>query len=194
MVDEAAADDPFVICPFPDRDSYSERDDAAIDLRLGTWFVLPRQARMPVLKVSLESGAGPPEPKLPKLQYVPFGEDFYLHPGSFVLGVTLEWIRLPRDLAGYVIGKSSWGRRGLVIATAAGVHPRFSGCLTLELSNLGEIPIELKPGLPVCQLFLHSVDQFAPTDMAVSGTFIGSRRPRIGAIAMDSVTKRLARS
>jgi deoxycytidine triphosphate deaminase len=88
-----------------------------------------------------------------------------LHPGQFVLGETLEWIRLPKNLVAFVIGKSTWGRDGLIIATAIGVHPNFSGILTLEISNVGEIPIYLYPGLAIAQLFLAYVKlstRFAP--------------------------------
>src|SRR3546814_13637367 len=86
---------------------------------------------------------------------MPFGSNYVLHPGRFVLGVTLEWLRLPASLSGYVTGKSSLGRHGLVIETAAGIHPQFSGCLTLELATVGEVPLEIYPGMPICQIFLH---------------------------------------
>lgn len=56
------------------------------------------------------------------------------------------------------MGRSSWGREGLVIATATGVHPGYSGILTLELTNLGEIPLRLYPGIAIAQLFVHTVD------------------------------------
>ena len=81
-----------------------------------------------------------------------------LHPGQFVLGETLEWVHLPKDLVAFVIGKSTWGRDGLIIATAIGVHPYWSGILTLEISNVGEIPIYLYPGLAIAQLFIASVE------------------------------------
>ncbi len=120
----------------------------------------------------------------------PFGKEFILQPRGFVLGVTLEWVRLPSNLAGYVIGRSSWGRRGLIIATAAGVHPGFTGCLTLELSNVGEIPIAIKPGIPICQLFLHTTEQ---TDLVDKSVFVGLRRPTLGKIDLDDVAKKLAK-
>jgi dCTP deaminase len=120
---------------------------------------------------------------------VPFGKSFILHPKYFVLGVTLEWIRLPKDIAGYVIGKSSWGRLGLIIATAVGVHPGFAGCLTLELSNVGELPIELKPGMQICQLFLHTAHS---TSSAQSKSlFVGQRKPHLGEIKVDEDAKKL---
>ena len=134
---EEKVTDPLVITPSPELADLNTSGSASIDLRLGTWFVSLRQARMPCLEVDDPSlGA-----QFTKNHYVRFGDSYFLHPRSFVLGTTLEWIRLPRDLAAYVIGKSSWGRRGLIIATATGVHPGFKGCLTLELTNVGEIPI-----------------------------------------------------
>jgi len=80
-------------------------------------------------------------------------EKFYLHPGEFVLASTLEWFRLPDDLAGRIEGRSSWGRRGLVVhATAGFVDPGFAGVLTFELSNAGRLPIELEAGLRIGQV------------------------------------------
>jgi dCTP deaminase len=80
-------------------------------------------------------------------------EKFYLHPGEFVLASTLEWFRIPDDLAARIEGRSSWGRRGLVVhATAGFVDPGFAGVLTFELSNSGRLPIELIPGLRIGQV------------------------------------------
>ncbi len=75
--------------------------------------------------------------RLAKYHFVPFGDRFILQPGDFVLGITFEWLKLPSDLAGFVTGKSKWGRRGLIVETAAGIHPGFCGCLTLEIGNVG---------------------------------------------------------
>lgn len=91
---------------------------------------------------------------------------------------------MPPFLAAYVIGRSSWGRDGLIIATAVGVHPNFSGVLTLELTNLGEIPIRLYPGLTIAQLFIHNVDE-QPTRDAIKSSFAGSTGPRSGNPAED---------
>src|SRR4051812_843433 len=106
--------DPLVITPEPDLNQLETSGSASIDLRLGTWFVTLRQSRTPVLDVADPKGQVPGESRLTRRYYVPFGEAFYLHPHHFVLGVTLEWIRLPKDIAGYVVGKSGWGRRGLI--------------------------------------------------------------------------------
>lgn len=125
-----------------------------------------------------------------KMHYIPFGGEFILHPHSFVLAVTLEWIRLPRTLAAYVIGKSSWGRRGLIIATAAGVHPAFTGCLTLELSNVDVVPIAVQPGMTIAQLFLHKVE--SESKHVTKSAFSCTRRPIVGNITPDPFATALA--
>jgi len=190
MANPTKSSDPLVITPQPDLEELRNSGSGSIDLRLGTWFVSLRQSRSALLDVSGQDGDSPGESRLTKRYYVPFGKDFILHPGYFVLGVTMEWIRLPKNLAGYVVGKSSWGRRGLVIATAIGVHPGFSGCLTLEMTNLGEIPVKIRPGMRICQLFLHDVQ--SESDAVDQSTFVGMRRPTLGAVRPDPVADRLA--
>jgi dCTP deaminase len=184
---DPATADPLVITPSPpDLEALAESGSGSIDLRLGTWFVTLRQARMSHLDIDEPGG----QSKFTKTHFVPFGDRFYLHPRSFVLAVTLEWIRVPKDLSAYVIGKSSWGRRGLIIATATGVHPGFKGCLTLELTNVGELPIAIKPGMMICQLFFHNVD--TTTDAVDRSLFIGLRRPALGRVELDPIARRLA--
>jgi dCTP deaminase len=175
------------ITPEPNLDELRQSGSASVDLRLGSWFVSLRRGRVPCLDV----GANQTESRLTKTHYVPLGGRYYLHPRCFVLGVTLEWVRLPSDHAGYVIGRSSWGRRGLNIATAIGVHPGFTGCLTLELSNVGEIPIGLQPGMEVSQLFIHKAD--GDDQRLDRSRFVGMRRPHLGAIGVDDLTKRMSR-
>ncbi len=82
-------------------------------------------------------------------------EPFVLHPGEFVLGATLERCTLPDDLAGRLEGKSSLGRLGLLTHSTAGfLDPGFSGHITLELSNVANLPITLWPGMKIGQLCL----------------------------------------
>ena len=189
LSDPDGSEDRLEITPKPDVEALRRAGSASVDLRLGTWFMALRPARMPCLEVLADRHD---DDELTKMHYVPFGAKYYLHPRNFVLGVTLEWIRLPRNLAGYVVGKSSWGRRGLIIATAVGVHPGFAGCLTLELSNVGEIPVALSPGLTICQLFLHRVD--SESDHVDASGFVGQRRPTLGAITIDDLAKRLSKA
>ena len=89
--------------------------------------------------------------------YVPFGYSFVLHPSQFVIGCTLEYVSLPEDVCALVVGRSSWGRLGLIIATASKVGPGFKGVLTLELVNLGNVPIFVYPASRIAQLVLYRV-------------------------------------
>ena len=80
-------------------------------------------------------------------------EPFYLQPGEFVLGSTLEDITLPDDIVGRLEGKSSLGRIGLLIHSTAGyVDPGWRGHLTLELSNVAKLPITLYSGMKIGQI------------------------------------------
>jgi dCTP deaminase len=181
--------DPLVITPRPDLAHIEQSGSASIDLRLGTWFEAPRQHAHALLDVFESEPGQKMTDRLTKTTYVPFGRRFILHPRSFVLAVTLEWLRLPGGLAGYVVGKSSWGRRGLIIATATGVHPRYTGCLTLELANVGAIPIAVYPGMEICQLFLHTVSH--PVPYTEHSAFSCWRRPVLGALRPDDFARRL---
>lgn len=183
----SSTEDPLVITPHPDPDAVEATGAASINLRLGTWFVTLRESRMTHLSIDDQ----PSSSQLTKTHYVPFGNEYVLHPRSFVLSSTLEWLRIPKAVAAYVIGRSSWGRRGLIIATATGIHPGFTGCLTLELSNVGELPIAIKPGIEICQLFFHRVEE-SGSPHTDSSQFIGLRKPSVGRITLDETAKKLA--
>lgn len=184
------SDDPFVITPLPDLKHLQGAGAASVDLRLGTWFSELKRGSVEML--DLRGGTTEKEEHfMTKKHYVPFGDRFVLHPRAFVLGVTLEWIRLPKDLAGYVTSRSSWGRRGLIIATASGVHPGFSGCLTLELTNVGEVPIALYPGTDICQFFIHSAPSES-TSAIDQSRLIGKRGPSLGEVEMDEFASALS--
>ena len=85
--------------------------------------------------------------------YVDKGKPFILHPGEFVLGCTVEKVSFDASLVGFIEGKSSLGRLGVVIhATAGKVNPGWSGRLTLELSNVGKMPVALYPEMEIAQI------------------------------------------
>jgi dCTP deaminase len=116
---------------------------------------------------------------------IPFLESFLLHPGTLALVPTLEWVRLPFDLQGVVTARSSWAREGLSIATATIVNPGYTGIVTLELANLGEVPIRLYPGLRLAQIaFYELICQDFASDIANLGSqFDMSFEPSGGNIA-----------
>lgn len=123
---------------------------SAIDVRLGTRFVSMRRTATAAIDLIDADPAG--VARLLEERQLAFGESYNLHPGELILAATLEYIALPADLAATVASRSSYGRVGLVIATAPYVHPNYRGCLTLELANLGSTPLILYAGLPVAQL------------------------------------------
>jgi len=109
------------------------------------------------------------------------GEPFVLHPGEFVRGSTLEVCTLPDDLAGRLEGKSSLGRLGLLTHSTAGfIDPGFSGHITLELSNVANLPITLWPGMKIGQLCLLRLTSAALNpygSAAVGSKYQGQRGP-----------------
>ena len=112
----------------------------------------------------------------------PEGDDpFVLHPGEFVLGSTLEVVTLPDDLAGRLEGKSSLGRLGLLTHSTAGfIDPGFTGHITLELSNVANLPIVLWPGMKIGQLCLFRLSSPAerPYGSGATGSrYMGQRGP-----------------
>ena len=120
---------------------------SSVDLHLDSDFRVFRNNRYPYIDVRS------PQPDLTELVSIVDDEPFILHPGEFVLGQTLEWVELPDDLVGRIEGKSSLGRLGLLIHSTAGyVDPGWKGNLTLELSNVANLPIALYRGMRIGQI------------------------------------------
>jgi dCTP deaminase len=111
---------------------------------------------------------------LTRLVEIGEGEAFILHPGEFVLGSTYEKVSLPDDLVGRIEGKSSLGRLGLLIHSTAGfIDAGFSGHITLELSNVANLPITLYPGMKIGQVsFLRMT---TPADVPYGSARVGSK-------------------
>ena len=152
----------LTIVPAPDLNQLELSNAASVDLRLGRWFMTLRGTKTPTLEVLQKSEQPANEIRYTREFYVPFGDTFWLHPKTFVLGTTLEWICLPPGLGGFVGGKSGWGRRGLIIETAASIHPGFTGSRASGRTPSGSAPADGSRPSPEfdCQLF----------DLAVSFT------------------------
>ena len=130
-------------------DPYDPHDlqPSSVDLHLDRWFRVFRNHTLGHIDVrqNLE--------ELTELVSVEEDDPFILHPGEFVLGQTLEWVELPDDLVARLEGKSSLGRLGLLIHSTAGyVDPGWKGNLTLELSNVANLPIALYYGMRIGQI------------------------------------------
>lgn len=120
---------------------------SSIDLHLGADFQVFRNSRYPYIDPARE------QPGLTEPVRASSEEPFVLHPNEFVLGTTVETISLPGDIVGRLEGKSSLGRLGLLIHSTAGyVDPGWEGTLTLELSNVANLPILLVPGMKIGQI------------------------------------------
>ena len=126
---------------------------SSIDVRVDRRFRVFNNARYPYIDVRQ------PMEGLTELVEVDGDEPFILHPGEFVLGQTLERLTLPADLVARLEGKSSLGRLGLLIHSTAGfVDAGFSGNLTLELSNVANLPITIYHRMPIGQVSFMRMD------------------------------------
>jgi dCTP deaminase len=150
---ERSLEDRLVVTPL--LDPASQIGDSSIDVRLGNEFILIRKRTFSSLNIAKTGALRDRIAKYQERIRIELQREFILHPNQLVLASTLEYIRLPHDIACYVIGRSSWGRLGLIIATASAVAPNFRGVITLELVNLGEVPLVLYPGVRIAQLVLH---------------------------------------
>lgn len=91
-------------------------------------------------------------------------EGVVIHPGEFILGSTLEALKVPDDLVARVEGRSSYGRLGIIVhATAGYVDPGFEGDITLEIQNLGNAPVKLYPEDRVCQVVFETMTSESET-------------------------------
>jgi dCTP deaminase len=141
---------------------------SSIDLHLDRSFRVFRNNRYPFIDVRA------PQPDLTEMLNVADDEPFVLHPGEFVLGQTIEWVELPDDLVARLEGKSSLGRLGLLIHSTAGyVDPGWKGKLTLELSNVANLPIALYFGMRIGQISFFEMS--SPVDRPYGSAGLGSK-------------------
>jgi len=148
---------------------------SSVDVRLDRFFRVFENHKYSVIDPSIE------QPELTRQVVVEPNEYFILHPGEFVLASTYEVITLPDDIAGRLEGKSSLGRLGLLTHSTAGfIDPGFSGHITLELSNVANLPVKLFPGMKIGQLCLIKLSSPAehPYGSAVyASRYQGQRGP-----------------
>jgi dCTP deaminase len=148
---------------------------SSVDVRLDRFFRVFENHKYSVIDPSIEQS------ELTREVVVEPNEHFILHPGEFVLASTYEIITLPDDIAGRLEGKSSLGRLGLLTHSTAGfIDPGFSGHITLELSNVANLPVKLFPGMKIGQLCLIKLSSPAehPYGSAVyASRYQGQRGP-----------------
>jgi len=154
----------------------------SIDLRLGSHFLLPQVPPRPFIALDEDTMQGA------NLRvHVPFGKYLVVPAHHTVLGSTLEFIKLPADVAAQILTKSSIARTFVVIETAPWVHPSYRGCLTLEIANVSNTPLLIHPGLKIGQLILQTVDlrEKPKADQKLTGSYLGPvypESPKFGSV------------
>ena len=151
-------------------DPFDEADvqPSSVDLHVDRYFRTFHNARHPYIDVKK------PMEDLTEMVEVGAEEAFILHPGEFVLGSTAEYVKLPHDLVARLEGKSSLGRLGLLIHSTAGyVDPGFEGHLTLELSNVANLPITIYPDMKIGQISFFQLTSEA--ENPYGSTKVGSK-------------------
>ena len=148
---------------------------SSVDVRVDRLFRVFHNNRYPYIDVKVE------QEELTELVEVDEGRHFVLHPGEFVLGSTLERVRLPDDLVARLDGKSSLGRLGLLIHSTAGfIDPGWDGHVTLELSNVANLPITIYPGMKIGQLSFMELSEPAAAPYgsgAIGSKYQGQKGP-----------------
>ena len=141
---------------------------SSIDVRLDRFFRVFNNSQYTHIDPKLQ------QDELTSLVEKDDDDAFVLHPGEFVLASTFELVTLPDDLAGRLEGKSSLGRLGLLTHSTAGfIDPGFTGHITLELSNVANLPITLWPGMKIGQLCLFRLT--SPAENPYGSAAVGSR-------------------
>ncbi|HSM00974.1 MAG TPA: dCTP deaminase [Acidimicrobiia bacterium] len=141
---------------------------SSIDVRVDRYFRVFENHRYPYIDPKQ------PQPDLTTEVVTEMDVPFVLHPGQFVLGSTLEVVGLGDDIVARLEGKSSLGRLGLLIHSTAGfVDPGFEGHLTLELSNVANLPIAIYPAMKIGQLSFY--DLTTPAENPYGSRTAGSK-------------------
>ena len=141
----------IVIDPLKDE---QQIQPSSVDMRLGDEFKVFKVIRKPYIDPKDEEDIA----EYMESSTVPEGEAFIIHPNEFALDTTQEYVKVPDDLVARVEGRSSMGRLGVTMHVTAGyVDPGFEGRITLEISNIGAMPVALYPGQRVCQLVFETM-------------------------------------
>ncbi len=174
-----------IVVTSPDDDHLPNIGASSMDLRLGKFFKIYNHSKYAVLD--------PMQPETFKdiarlIELDDKNTPFVLQPGEFVLGVTLEKVKIADDLVARVEGRSSLGRLGIIIHSTAGfIDAGFEGTITLEITNINRMPVALYPGMRVCQLAFETMSSPAdiPYHKKSSSKYQGQLYPEESRIATD---------
>ncbi|MBA6326670.1 dCTP deaminase [Colwellia sp. MB02u-6] len=149
------------ISPAPDSSMIS---GVSVDIRLGNEFRVFQDHTAPYIDLS-----GPKDEMQKAMNavmseeiYIPDGEAFFLHPGELALAVTYESVTLPDNIVGWLDGRSSLARLGLMVhVTAHRIDPGWSGQIVLEFYNSGKLPLALRPKMKIAALNFETMSSSA---------------------------------
>ncbi|MBI5413310.1 dCTP deaminase [Candidatus Peregrinibacteria bacterium] len=182
-----------IVVESPDSGHIANINASSLDLRLGHFFKIYDHSKKAILdpldKESFEN--------VTKLVEVEAGEAFIVQPGEFVLGVTMEKIKIADNLVARVEGRSSLGRLGIIIHSTAGfIDAGFEGTITLEITNINRMPVALYPRMRVCQLAFEPMSSHAEVSYSKKKTskYQGQILPQESRIAMDPEFLEIAKS
>jgi len=160
----------LVITPLLQPDEALDTD--AIDLRLGTHFLVPRISFQPYFCPDDRPGKD-----VYTRVHIPLGKYLVIPAHQTVLGATLEYLKMPYDVSGQILTKSSVARAFIVIETAPWIHPSYRGCLTLEIANVSNTPVLLYPGRAIGQLVFFRVEPEPEKGLPLKSTYLGPIYP-----------------
>lgn len=155
---------------------------ASLDFRLGNVFKIYKKN----YQTTIDS-RNPSESHLETIK-IEDGKPFVIHPGDFVLGVTMEKVKIPYDLVARCEGRSSIGRLGIIIHSTAGfIDPGFEGTVTLEMTNINEVPVALYPGMRIGQFAFQTVqgEVEVPYDKRKGSKYMYQVEPEASRIVKD---------
>lgn len=171
------SNDELVITPLL---QHRQLQENSIDLRLGNFFKIGKVIREPYIDIKKSDII-----KFFDDTYRNFGESFILYPNQLVLATTFEYVKMPNNLVGNIITRSSINRLGLCVTSI--VQPGYSGTLTLELINNTNTAIKLTVGMRIVQLILNSVTDIEIPYVIQSGSkYVGNTMPNISSIHKDN--------
>jgi dCTP deaminase len=164
---------------------------SSMDLRLGRFFKIYDHSKYAILD-PLNAETFNNTTKLIEIKGE--GEPFIVQPGEFVLGVTMEKIKIADDLVARVEGRSSLGRLGIIVHSTAGfIDAGFEGTITLEITNINRMPVALYPGMRVCQLAFEEMSSKAsvPYSKKKTSKYQGQELPQESRLSMDPEFERM---
>ncbi len=157
----------------------------SVDFRLGAEFSIFDHSRHPYIDLREKSAIQ----EIMRAVNVPPGEAFVLQPHEFVLAITEETLELDDDVLGRLEGRSSLGRIGIIVHGTAGLFdPGWRGKATLELSNLGRMPVALYPGMRICSFTFEQVSSpvSVPYYKKPGNKYAGQTKPLASKMAGES--------